>query len=171
MYFCKKYNTTKTIFLDIDGILRTYQSDLEWSKKLNEPILKGTNRLFDPKCVEYLNEIVYLTGARIVITSNWRLRLTLDELKKALRERGVIGSIEGVTDLYPVKNSPIPLGNRGLEILRYIQDKNISKSNYIVIDDQVNDIINFVTFDRVHKVDSMKGLTSNDVDKIIEILL
>lgn len=161
----------KYLFLDIDGILRTYQSDLEWSKKLNVPLFKGTDRLFDPKCVEYLNEIIYLTGARIVITSNWRLRLTLDELKKALRARGVIGSIEGVTDLYPLKDFPIPLGNRGLEILRYVQSKNLSKNNYVVIDDQINDIINFVTFDRVHKVDPMVGLTSKDVDKIIEILL
>ena len=75
-----------TIFLDIDGVLRTYNSDLEHSKRLGVPIFRGTDRLFDNKCVDNLNEIIYLTGAKIVITSNWRLRLTFDELKEAFYE-------------------------------------------------------------------------------------
>lgn len=161
----------KYIFLDIDGVLRTYNSDLEHSKRLGVPIFRGTDRLFDNKCVDNLNEIIYLTGAKIVITSNWRLRLTFDELKEALRRRGIVGLIDGVTKLQEVKNSPIPLGNRGLEILRYIQNKGLKKNDYIVLDDQINDIINFITFDRVYKIDPMKGITSSDVDQILNILL
>lgn len=34
------------IFLDIDGVLRTHESDLAWSKELNESVRRGTNRLF-----------------------------------------------------------------------------------------------------------------------------
>ncbi len=161
----------KYIFLDIDGVLRTYKSDLEHSKRLGLPIFKGTDRLFDEKCVSYLNEIIYLTGAKIIITSNWRLRLTLHELKQKIRERGIIGNVEGVTPLLELKNSPIPLGNRGLEILRYVQDNGLKKDSYIVIDDQINDIIKYVTFDKVYKIDPINGITSKDVDKIINILL
>lgn len=53
------------IFLDIDGVLRTHQSDLEWSEKLNTPIFKKTERLFSKKSVNNINYITSLTRAKI----------------------------------------------------------------------------------------------------------
>ena len=77
----------KIIFLDIDGVLRTHKSDLEWSNKLVTPIFKGVDRLFDKTLVDNLNEVIYLTGAKIVITSNWRIYLSLEELQRIFKER------------------------------------------------------------------------------------
>ena len=70
----------KIIFLDIDGVLRTYKSDLEWSRKINEPVYHGVNRLFKKELVDNLNEVIYLTGAKIVITSSWRIHLLYQKL-------------------------------------------------------------------------------------------
>lgn len=56
----------KIIFLDIDGVLRTHKSDSEWSKKVNEPVYHGTLRLFSKQLVGNLNEVIYLTGRKLL---------------------------------------------------------------------------------------------------------
>lgn len=160
----------KYIFLDIDGVLRNSQSDLLWNKSLSKN-LKGTDRLFSKSAVDNLNEIIYLTSAEIVITSNWRLRLSIEELRNKFKERGIIGRLFGVTDTLLDPKSPIPLGNRGLEIMNFIQIMGIRKGNYVVIDDQVNDLNKYLSFDTIIKIDHNECLSSNDVDKAINILL
>lgn len=158
----------KIIFLDIDGVLRTYKSDLEWSRKINEPVYHGTNRLFSKELVDNLNEVIYLTGAKIVITSNWRIYLSLEELQKIFRDRGVIGEVIGKTGLGHLKpGSPIPLGNRGLEISDWLDRNPIRK--YVIIDDQVSDIINVFTNWKVIKVNPQVGFV--EVEKALDILL
>jgi hypothetical protein len=57
--------------------------------------------------------------------------------------------------------------NRGEEIEQYISENEIE--NYVVIDDQVNDILKCIPKERVIKVDPIKGF--EDVDKAIDILL
>jgi hypothetical protein len=151
-------------------VLRNYKSDLEWSKKLSLPIFKGCDRLFNENSVNYLNEIVYLTGAEIVITSNWRIKLTFDELKKALKDRGIEGVIKGTTETFASLCKPFPVGNRGFEILRYIQSNKIGK-NYVIIDDQIADIIKFFDKEKVVKINPIECLSSKDIDKILDILL
>lgn len=145
------------IFLDIDGVLRTHKSDLEWSKQLNAPILKGINRLFSKTAVDNLNEVIILTKAKIVITSTWRLNLSIDELNKIFRDRGFIGEI--------IDKTEINFKGRGFEIKQWL-DNNKYK-NYVVLDDQVKDIINIV--DNVIKVDSQNGF--EEVDLVLDILL
>ena len=158
----------KIIFLDIDGVLRTHKSDLEWSNKLVKPIFKGANRLFDKTAVDNLNEVIFLTGAKIVITSNWRIDLSLEEIQKIFKDRGIIGEVIGKTGLVHLKEgSPIPIGNRGLEIQDWLERDNIEK--YVVIDDQVSDIINVIVNWRVIKVNSQIGFV--EVEKVLDILL
>ncbi len=164
-----KFKKTKTIFLDIDGVLRNYKSDFDWSKELSLPIFKGCDRLFNREAVDYLNEIIYLTNSKIVITSNWRLKLSLDELKKVLKDRGIAGIIEGTTETFLTLGKTFPVGNRGLEILKYIQTNKIK--DYVVIDDQIADIINFIPSEKVVKINPLECLSSKDVDKVIDVLL
>jgi len=158
----------KIIFLDIDGVLRTYKSDLEWSKKLNEPVYHGALRLFKKDLVDNLNEVIYLTGAKIVITSSWRVHLSLEELQKIFKDRGVIGEVIGKTGLGHLKaGSPIPLGNRGLEISDWLDRNPVRK--YVIIDDQVSDIINVFIGSKVIKVNPQIGFV--EVETALDILL
>ena len=148
-----------TIFLDIDGVLRTHKSDLEWSLQLGVPIpLSVYDRRFDRKIVSYINEVVGYTRAKIVITSTWRVRHSLEELKQIFRDNGINAEIVGKTDIGL---------NRGEEIEQYISENEIE--NYVVIDDQVNDILKHIPKERVIKVDPIKGF--EDVEKAIDILL
>ena len=148
-----------TIFLDIDGVLRTHESDLEWSLKLGVPIpLSVYERRFDQKAISCINEVVGYTRAKIVITSTWRLKHSLEELKQIFRDNGISTEIVGTTGIGI---------DRGEEIEQYISDNEIE--NYVVIDDQVNDILKHIPKERVIKVDPLIGF--EDVDKAIDILL
>jgi hypothetical protein len=158
----------KIIFLDIDGVLRTHKSDLEWSNKLAAPIFKGVDRLFDKTLVDNLNEVIFLTGAKIVITSNWRIYLSLEELQRIFKERGVIGEVIGKTGLGHLKGgSPIPIGNRGLEIQDWLDRNPVKK--YVIIDDQVSDITNIFPNWKIIKVNPQVGFV--EVEKALDILL
>jgi len=148
-----------TIFLDIDGVLRTHKSDLEWSQQLCIPIPSNVHdRRFDKKIVSNINEIVGYTRAKIVVTSTWRVKHSLEELKRIFRDNGISAEIIGKTDIGLT---------RGEEIEQYISDNEIE--NYVVIDDQVNDILKSIPKERVIKVDPTIGF--EDVDKAIDILL
>lgn len=145
------------IFLDVDGVLRTHKSDLEWSKQLNTPIFKGVDRLFCKTAVENLNEVIFLTKAKIVITSTWRINLSVQELNKIFKERGVIGEV--------IDKTGINFGGRGLEIKEWLDNNSVT--NYVVLDDQVKDIVDIV--DNVIKVNSQNGF--EEVDLVLDILL
>jgi hypothetical protein len=148
-----------TIFLDIDGVLRTHKSDLEWSQLLGVPIpLSVYDRRFDRKIVSYINEIVCYTRAKIVVTSTWRTKNSLEDFKQIFRDNGIVADVVGITDIGL---------NRGEEIEQYISENEIE--NYVVIDDQVNDILKCIPKERVIKVDPIIGF--EEVDKAIDILL
>lgn len=118
------------LFLDIDGVLRTHKSDLEWSEIDGIPIPTVVfNRKFSRKSISNLNYIVRITGANVVISSTWRLNFSVDELNNIFRKNGFNGKIIGKTGV---------LFTRGEEIQEYLDLNDIDK--YAVIDDQVKDI-------------------------------
>jgi len=92
------------------------------------------------------------------VTSTWRTKRSLEELKIIFRDNGIVGDVVGITDIGLT---------RGEEIEQYISENEIE--NYVVIDDQVNDIVKCIPKERVIKVDPFIGF--EDVDKEIDILL
>lgn len=148
------------IFLDIDGVLRTTKSDIWWSTKLSQPIPDNLfERRFDPNSVSLINQITNLTRAKIVIISNWRNNFKFEELKLHLVKRGITGNIIGTTPI---------LETRGIEI-QYWLDTN-SVNNYVVVDDNINDIVNHINPNKIVKCESKDGFTQKEFDKVIEIL-
>lgn len=150
------------IFLDIDGVLRTHKSDLENSIILNQEIpIRVYDRRFDSKSVNNINYIVHYTGAKIVVSSTWRNNFSIQELKEIFRDRGITAEVIDKTDIGLT---------RGEEIREWLDRNEIT--NYVVIDDQVKDIINWVDKDRVIEVNCQEGFTSDElVDKTLDILL
>lgn len=45
---------------------------------------------FDPEAVSVLNQLLHITGAEIVISSDWKLRVTFDEMCEFYHAQGVI---------------------------------------------------------------------------------
>ncbi len=92
----------KAIFLDNDCVICLHNN---WGKrdKLIKKYLKtnrGTplNKIpvkyrfdgFDKKAVKVLNQILESTGAEIVVSSDWRLHASLEELKEYYLDQGIL---------------------------------------------------------------------------------
>ena len=147
------------IFLDIDGVIRTHNSDLNWSRELNQPIPTPFKRLFSKEAMENLNYLVTLTGAKVVITSTWRMYYTRDELQKLFRERGFVGQIISTTTVSDT---------RGEEIVQWLNEHRID--NFVVIDDNIKDILNRIPDCKVVKCNPLNGLDEQIFDKVLDIL-
>jgi hypothetical protein len=149
------------IFLDIDGVLRTDVSDRYWSEVTGQPIPKSAfDRLFSSHSIAILNEIVYITGAKVVITSTWRVQHSLEQLRSIFKIRGFRGQIIDTTKI---------IGNRGEEIQEWLDTHVVNK--YVVIDDSVKDILIHINPKRVVKIESNIGLNDIHFDSITDLLL
>ena len=157
-----KYIFDTIIFLDIDGVLRTHKSDLEWSLKLNVPIPERVfDRKFNPKAVSNINQLIYYTKAKIVVSSTWRTQFNLQQLKDIFRSNGITGEV--------IDKTPIGL-TRGEEICEWVDYH--GADSYVVIDDQVKDILTYVDNNRVVKCEHSIGFEDDELlDKALDILL
>ena len=123
----KELSYLKVIFLDIDGVMITGAYRVQSNTY--------TGNAFDPSCVAYLNELLDLTGASIVITSTWRIGRSLQQLQGLFRDNGINKGVVGQT---PV----IEYGTRGQEIQQYIYESRLDPEHevkrFIILDD--NDV-------------------------------
>jgi len=102
----------KIIFLDNDGVIclaNNWGSRLKKQKKWGGKKLSMSNNEipleyrfdnFDQKAVKVLNEILEETDAEIVVSSDWRLHATLEELGDYYESQGIIKRPIGVTDIF-----------------------------------------------------------------------
>jgi hypothetical protein len=99
----------KVIFLDHDGVIclssewgGRYKKQKEWGgRKLSmsnrEIPLEYRFDNFNKKAVKILNEILEETGAEIVVSSDWKLHGTLEELGEYYEQQGIIKKPIAVT--------------------------------------------------------------------------
>lgn len=118
----------KVIFLDIDGVLNSYTADYS-----NDNWPWGQ---YEPAAVGFLNELTDLTGAKIVISSTWRLHYTLDELREGFRNWGVTGEIIDMTSRYAAGpwETVSSAQARTFEIFDWLAD-NPEAETYVSLDD------------------------------------
>ena len=102
----------KVIFLDHDGVICLFNNwgsrSKKWKKFHTEnPDIEFTNRPvncrfddFDIKAIKVLNEILEQTGCEIVVSSDWRLHATLEELGDYYISQGIIKRPIVVTDIF-----------------------------------------------------------------------
>lgn len=83
----------KVIFLDHDGVIclsnnwgGRFKKD-GYNDKSSPMDIRMDN--FDDKAVKVLNKILEETGAEIVISSDWKLHGTLEEMKEMYKTRGI----------------------------------------------------------------------------------
>ena len=106
----------KIIFLDNDGVIclsNNWGSRRKKQEKWGGMKLSMSNREipleyrfdnFDQKAVKVLNEILEETDAEIVVSSDWRLYATLDELGDYYESQGIIKRPIGITDVFHFTN-------------------------------------------------------------------
>jgi hypothetical protein len=100
----------KVIFLDNDGVIclasnwgsrykkrkQTYTKDNPMSMDIEPPVEYRLDD-FDTKAIDVLNNILTETGAEIVVSSDWKLHATLEELGDYYISQGIIKKPIAVT--------------------------------------------------------------------------
>lgn len=161
---CEKYNAvpsaSKIIFLDIDGVLQVdiqpqrFKSNLDKLQadlSVGEPGYAYLDKYdigaayYDwyPEAVQLLKDLCENTGAKIVITSQWRDRKTLGDLKLLFKLQQLDGYVIGMTPMLSshyneaLKRYP----TRGEEIETFIADYTRKRKiyRYVILDDDPND--------------------------------
>jgi len=157
----------KLIFLDIDGVLNNTQNIKKYRL-----FFRGKRRLLvDVKPVFYLKKLLNeiekeKLNVKIVISSSWRLGTIPADWKKLF--------------LHYFNNAEIVIGrtpylykDRGIEILELLgiaKEKGDMIDDYIVLDDDIKDIINHINYKKVMKIDRRYGLTSKNIKEILKKL-
>lgn len=77
----------KILFLDVDGVLNSVESCKFY----------GTFERLDPRGVVVLQRIIDTTGAKLVISSTWRLYRGLDGMREVLQHAGLRAEVVGIT--------------------------------------------------------------------------
>ena len=145
------------IFLDNDGVICLYNNwggrGKKWSKYrsanpessqlLSDAPVEIRFDDFDQKAIKILNKIIEETGAEIVVSSDWKLHATLEELGDYYEAQGIIKRPIAITpnlhEFDPETNDMFMWKRwlerkRILEIKRYL-DMYPNITNWVAIDD------------------------------------
>lgn len=132
----------QVIFLDVDGVLNnTNYTCKVYDRKGKDYYFKICDRdfaLFDPKSVRYIRKLIkyFDNNVLLVISSTWRRNR--DALNKVLEK---ITKGKYIYSLH-VDTTKVRLDNiRGLEIRDYLEEHDLKYTNFVIIDDDVFDII------------------------------
>lgn len=172
----------KVLFLDIDGVINTYKSATTKREAFIEvgDDIVGFNK-FEDDCVARLNQITDETGAKIVISSTWRLGCiannTTNLLYIHLKREGVTGDIIGCTpadrecgyinEHYPDGSR----GQRGFEINYWLKETKLDIESFVVLDDDMAWFVDSKVPNIVWVEEGWEhGLQDDHVRRAIEIL-
>lgn len=152
--------TVKIVFLDIDGVLNHH----DWWRRRGE--LPDDSSSFerylhdlDPIAVGYLNEIVAATGAKVVISSAWRLHPSLSELRGLMKKAGFVGDLIDKTPRIPAP--------RGREIQLWIDEAALKVDRFVILDD--DDDMEHLS-EHLIKTSMFHGLLPSHVEAAIAIM-
>lgn len=152
----------KIIFLDVDGVLNNVNHIKKCYKKNGKMPFGMYCVPFNPKCLKNLAKLARKTNARIVVSSTWRLdKEHMAVLKARIAEYGL--RVHDITDNIGMV--------RGKEITEWLK-KNESAwiENFVVLDDEVKDINNFISDSHIVKTNADTGLTWLNYIKAKKIL-
>ena len=167
----------KILFLDIDGVLNSdvYMASDEYynackdagikNHKSYEVVTKAHHLHIDPAGVKLLNDLIAKSGVKVVLSSTWRIRYSLEEMNEMLKGRGATFE---VTDKTPAKMS---YRQRQGDIREYLQDlkdeEGIEPEAFVILDDMEE----FPAMqDHFVHTPEETGITQEHVEKALKIL-
>lgn len=113
----------------------------------------------DERAVARVQKIIDATGAKVVISSTWRLLNSLSKLQQLLKAHGLSGEVIGVT---PRGDR----GERGDEIQTWM-DKNGPIESFVILDDD-SDMAHLM--DKLVQTSFDTGLLDEHVEAAIKML-
>jgi HAD domain in Swiss Army Knife RNA repair proteins len=154
----------KILFLDIDGVLNSADY-----MKNRRTIPRPTPHSIDAPTIPRLNAIIERTGAKVVVSSTWRMGRDKHDLQSILRAHGFIGEIIGCT---PIGYGSMPSGVlvtdcvRGHEIQAWL-DEHSDVTTFAIVDD--NSDMAHLTHRLVQTTWSY-GLLDEHVERLVQML-
>ena len=149
------------IFLDFDGVVNT----IYWKKDANGiccyNVMKGGHtELNNQQAIGWLNELYTKVPYDIVITSTWRISMSVEELQYLLIKSGFRPEIK------VIGKTPVLHKERGIEIQQWI-DENQFTGDFVIIDDD-SDMGELLP--KLIKCDTYIGFTIHDYHKSLKLL-
>lgn len=150
------------IFLDVDGVLNSFQY-LEYCYKRHGKPMSMNHTPFDPKCLDNLMILVQSLeqkdyDVQLILSSTWRLcEIDYEIVNARLAEYGL--RLKGKT--------PRIEQQRGLEIKEFLKDKKYL--NYIILDDESFDILQYHSSHLV-TTNPAVGLNKDNVQECLNII-
>lgn len=138
------------IFLDIDGVLVTPRTEAD---------IIGDYARFDFECVAALNQLTNLTGAKLILSSSWRVGEDIGKLRTYFTSQRVTGDL---VDMTPID----PLSDREKEISDWLETRP-KRPRFVILDDDpyFKELASFHIL-----TNSQSGLTDEDVESSLRIL-
>lgn len=140
----------KAIFLDFDGVILP----LPENREVKEDLRPSTDAII------HLNVLVQLTGAKVIVSSAWRVGKSVEDLQALLSGWGFKGKVVG-------KTRDSKEGDRGQEILDWVDEADVDQ--FVVLDDEGTDLEE-LSKNLVH-VKSDVGIQWHDVQEAARILM
>jgi HAD domain in Swiss Army Knife RNA repair proteins len=149
----------KILFLDFDGVLN---SGAFIDVRGYAP---GT---LDQAAVARLNDVLARTGARVVVSSTWRLGYSIEQLRDILGRHGFEGEVIGVTPrLGPESGFSFQRTPRGREVQAWL-DAQAEPPEAIAIVDDDEDMAHLDG--RLVRTDFETGLLDEHVERLVALL-
>ena len=152
--------TNKYLFLDIDGVLNSFDDYGVDGKEFIENI-ENLTFILSKRQMSLLNNIIDKYHPKIILSSYWRNRYSLSTLQNKFEAAGFKGKILAITPSFGGEHE-----DRWQQIKHYIEDNDVT--NYIILDDSPLDRKN-TKFPNWVKTDSYHGLDHKhlrEIDKI-----
>jgi len=143
----------KIVFLDIDGVLNSHA----WFEE-NHPNNHHPEGHLSPHHIAELNRVVSVTGAKVVVSSTWRMGWIIGEIQRMLSDKGFQGTLVGMT---PVRNRLC----RGDEIQEWLDGRNVEA--FVIVDDD-SDMGSLL--DHLVQTNFSTGLNATVADEMIQHL-
>lgn len=160
----------KILFLDMDGVLVTWASMSAANEKgfprgyYVDPKTGIRSHPSDPRCVKRLNRITDETGAKIVISSCWRM-FGLEVMCRYLSDQGVRGEVISLTEEFRLGK------HRGDEIAAWLCENGVAEEDCVILDDMAPAHFQTRNLHLRHLWTSMaEGLEDTHVERALELL-
>lgn len=149
------------IFLDFDGVVET----IYWEKNENgvwdyNVHKYGRGELNNKQAIGWLNELYKHVPYDIVVSSSWRIGMSVEDLQHTITNSGFDPNIK-VIDKTPQLHQA-----RGIEIQQWIDDNDF-KNKFIIIDDD-SDMCHLLPL--LVRTDCQLGFTIYDYNKALDLL-
>lgn len=159
---------TRVVFLDIDGVVNTFQIYKEPPSHIPESQLRlhdgyyvdmcntSSLRVSNIQAVTYLDKMCHEFNLKIVISSTWRCNF--EKVKQSLYNSGLSKDIEIIGKTGPHEET------RGLEICRWLDEHGKEIDDFIILDD---DSDMFPLHKHLIKTNTYAGITIETYQSVI----